>query len=255
MAHWVRFERGGSIGFGTLADGSIQVHSGNMFSGAAPTGETVALSDVSLLTPCEPSKFIGLWNNFRALAEKQGNAIPEEPLYFIKAQSSMLAPGGAIRKPAQYDGKIIYEGELGIVIGRRASNVDVASADEYIFGYTCVNDVTALDILTRDPSFPQWTRAKSFDSFGPFGPAIATGLDPSTLVVKTLLNGKERQNYPISDAIFSPREIVSMISREVTLEPGDLITIGTSLGVLPLRSGATVEIVIDGIGTLTNTVE
>jgi len=129
------------------------------------------------------------------------------------------------------------------------------SPDEYIFGYTCVNDVTALDILTRDPSFPQWTRAKSFDTFGPFGPAIATGLDPSTLTVKTLLNGKERQNYPISDAVFSPHEIVSRISKEITLEPGDIITIGTSPGVLPLRPGATVEIVIDGIGTLVNTVE
>jgi 2-keto-4-pentenoate hydratase/2-oxohepta-3-ene-1,7-dioic acid hydratase in catechol pathway len=213
------------------------------------------LPDVRVLTPSEPRKFIGLWNNFRAAAEKQGNAIPEEPLYFIKGANCHLADGGVIRRPASYDGKITYEGELGVVIGRRARNVALEDAESHIFGYTCVNDVTALDLIGRDPSFAQWTRAKSFDTFGPIGPAIATGLDWRRLVIRTLLNGRERQNYPANDMIFGPPALVSMISREMTLEPGDVITCGTSLGVLPLRPGATVEIVIDGIGVLKNAVE
>jgi 2-keto-4-pentenoate hydratase/2-oxohepta-3-ene-1,7-dioic acid hydratase in catechol pathway len=118
-----------------------------------------------------------------------------------------------------------------------------------------VNDVTALDLLTRDPAFAQWARAKSFDTFGPFGPAIATGLDPMTLRVNTLLKGKVRQDYPCSDMIFGPRALVAHLSRELTLLPGDVIACGTSLGILPIRAGSTVEVVIDGIGTLTNPVE
>lgn len=254
MASWIRFERDGQAGFGTLADETIQIHAGNMFGVAVPSGETVALADVTVLTPCLPSKFIGLWNNYRAAAEKQGNAIPPEPLYFIKGANSYLAHGQAIRKPDSYNGKIIYEGELGVVIGRRARNVPAEAADAYIFGYTCVNDVTALDIITRDPSFAQWPRAKSFDTFGAFGPVIATELDASQLVIRTLLNGRERQNYPASDMIFSPRSLVEAISRELTLEPGDIISCGTSLGVGVLRPGMSVEVAIAGIGVLQNSV-
>ena len=130
-----------------------------------------------------------------------------------------------------------------------------AEAARAIFGYTCVNDVTALDLLHEDASFAQWARAKSCDTFGPVGPLIATGLDPSALTVRTLLNGRERQNYPVSDMILPPARIVSLLSREMTLVPGDLIACGTSLGVLPLRPGAEVSVTIDGIGTLTNRFE
>ena len=130
-----------------------------------------------------------------------------------------------------------------------------ADAEQAIFGYTCVNDVTALDILNADPSFPQWARAKGCDTYGPVGPAIATGLDWSALRVRVLLNGRERQNYPAGDMILPPARIVSLISREMTLEPGDLIACGTSVGALPMRAGMVVEVVIDGIGTLRNPVE
>jgi 2-keto-4-pentenoate hydratase/2-oxohepta-3-ene-1,7-dioic acid hydratase in catechol pathway len=132
--------------------------------------------------------------------------------------------------------------------------VDEVQAAAAIFGYTCVNDVTAIDILNADPSFPQWARAKSCDGFGPCGPAIATGIDWSELRIRTLLNGRERQNYPADDMILSPPRIVSLLSREMTLAPGDLIACGTSVGVLPMRAGMTVEIAIDGIGVLRNTV-
>ena len=254
MAHWVRFERDGTAGFGTLAGGLVAVHHGDMFNAPTPTGEQVKLDAVRLLAPTQPSKMIGLWNNFHALAAKLGAAIPEQPLFFLKAASSLLDPGGTICPPAGYAGKVLYEGELGIVIGRRCRNADEAEAGAAIFGYTCVNDVTALDLLQADPSFPQWARAKSCDTFGPCGPAIATGLDWSALTVRTLLNGRERQSYPASDMILPPARIVSLLSREMTLEPGDLIASGTSIGALPMRPGMTVEVVIDGIGTLRNEV-
>jgi 2-keto-4-pentenoate hydratase/2-oxohepta-3-ene-1,7-dioic acid hydratase in catechol pathway len=147
----------------------------------------------------------------------------------------------------------VYEGELGLVIGRMCKNLQPEEARSAIFGVTCINDVTALDLLTRDTSFAQWTRAKGSDTFGVFGPAIATGLDLETLVVRTLVNGRERQNYPCSDMIFSPAQIVSALSKDMTLMPGDVIACGTSLGVLPMKPGSVVEVIIDGIGTLRNT--
>ena len=126
---------------------------------------------------------------------------------------------------------------------------------QYVFGYTCVNDVTIPSLLNRDPTFAQWTRAKGFDTFCPFGPAIATGLEPSQLTVKTLLDGQLRQDYAISDMIFSVPELVSRISQDMTLEPGDVISCGTSLGVGSMRPGSTVEIEIAGIGRLSNPFE
>ena len=255
MTLWVRFGRNGIAGFGTLTNDIVHVHSGEMFSNPIATGEELPLGTVTILTPTLPSKFIGLWNNFHAVAQKQGHAIPTEPLYFIKGANSYLAHGQAIRRPSSYEGKIVYEGELGIVIGRRTYDVEPDAADRHIFGYTCINDVTALDLIQRDPSFAQWTRAKSFDTFGAFGPVVATGLDPAQLVIRTVINSRERQNYPASDMIFDVKSLVSAISRELTLEPGDVIACGTSLGVGVLRPGTIVEVAIDGIGTLKNTVE
>ena len=254
MALWVRFDHAGRTAFGVLEDGAVRVHEGDLFSAPRPTGETLALSEVTLRRPVEPSKYVGLVNNYRAAAERQGGALPAEPLWFLKAPSAYLDPGRPIRLPARDVGKVVYEGELGIVIGREARDVDEADWERYVFGYTCVNDVTALELITRDPSYAQWSRAKGQDTFGPFGPAIATGLDPARLAVRTLLKGKVRQEYPCSDMIFPPAALVSRLSRELTLLPGDLIACGTSLGVGVLRPGAVVEVAIDGIGTLANPV-
>ena len=250
--HWIRFERAGQTGFGTLHDGVIQIHEGDMFAGARATSATVPLADVTLLTPCVPTKMIALWNNYHALAAKLNLTAPAEPLYLLKAPNSFLAGGQTIRVPASYPGKVVYEGELGVVIGKRAKHVAETEAGQYIFGYTCINDVTAAELIQKDPTFAQWTRAKSFDGFGVFGPVIATGLDPMTLTVKTFLNGKERQNYPVSDIVFAPAQIVSRISQDMTLMPGDVICCGTSLGVGSMKPGSKIEIVIDGIGTLSN---
>ena len=253
MARWARLAHGGGGAFGLMAeDGSVAIHRGDMFDRPTPTGEVVPADAVHLRTPVRPGKFIGLWNNFHELATKQGNTIPAEPLFFLKAPSSIIGPDIPIRPPAAYAGRVIYEGELGIVIGSRISNADEAEAAAAIFGYTCVNDVTASDILTADPAFPQWARAKSPDSFGPAGPWIETTFDLAAARVRVLLNGRERQNYPLSDMILPPSRIVALLSREMTLEPGDLIACGTSVGALPMRPGMIVEVVIDGIGTLRN---
>ncbi len=253
MTLWVRFEQQGEIGFGVLEGDTIAVHSGSMFDRPRATGKTAPAAAVKLLTPCVPSKMICLWNNFNALAAKLGVAKPSEPLYLLKAPNAFLAPGEMIRRPKSFTGKIVYEGELGIVIGKRCGDVSEAEAGDYVFGYTCINDVTAADIINKDPTFAQWCRAKSYDTFGVFGPAIATGLDPAKLSIRTVLNGAEKQNYPVSDMIFQPLKLVSLLSRDMTLMPGDVIACGTSVGVSAMGEAKNViEISIDGIGTLSN---
>jgi 2-keto-4-pentenoate hydratase/2-oxohepta-3-ene-1,7-dioic acid hydratase in catechol pathway len=249
--HWVRFESAGATGFGTLTGSRIAVHRGDMFSNPEPTGETVSLDGVRLLMPTVPSKVIALWNNFAALGAKLNLAVPAEPLYLLKAPNSFANPGDLIKKP-RCDGKVVFEGELGIVIGKRASGVAEADALDHVFGYTCANDVTVADILNRDASFAQWVRAKGFDTFCPMGPAIATGLDAATLVVRTRLNGELRQDYPVSDMRFSVERLVSLISADMTLAPGDVILCGTSIGVGSMKPDSDIEIEIDGIGTLRN---
>jgi len=193
-----------------------------------------------------------LWNNFRAAAEKNGWAHPVEPLYFLKSPGSLAAHCQPIAVPANYQGRVVYEGELVVVIGKTTRSVDVQGAASHIFGYSCGNDLTALELLHSDASFAQWTRAKSFDGFAALGPVIETDFDPATAQLRTLVGGRERQNYALSDMFFSPLEIVSRISQDMTLEAGDIIYCGTSLGVLPMKAGTTVEVVIDGIGTLAN---
>jgi 2-keto-4-pentenoate hydratase/2-oxohepta-3-ene-1,7-dioic acid hydratase in catechol pathway len=250
---WLRFDHGGVPTFGTLDGEHVNVQRGDPFTGAQATGERMPLAGLDVLPPCRPGKIIGLWNNFRAAAEKNGWATPAEPLYFLKSPGSALGQGGRIPVPLSYDGRVAYEGELAVIIGRTARAVSVADAPAHILGYSCANDVTALELLQRDPSFPQWTRAKSFDGFGAFGPVIETAFDPAAATLRTLVGGRERQNYALSDMFFSPAELVSRLSHDMTLEPGDVILCGTSLGVLPMKPGTTVEVVIDGIGTLTNT--
>jgi 2-keto-4-pentenoate hydratase/2-oxohepta-3-ene-1,7-dioic acid hydratase in catechol pathway len=249
---WLRFRHRGRTAFGWLDGPLVQVCDGHPFDAPRATGERVPVADIEWLTPCDPGKIIGLWNNFRAAATKNGWAVPAEPLYFLKSPGSAAAHGQAIAVPSTYDGRVAYEGELALVIGRQARAVSVAAAPSHIFGFTCANDVTALELIGRDPSFPQWARAKSFDGFAAFGPVIETAFDAATASLRTLVGGRERQNYPLADMFFGPAELVSRLSHDMTLEAGDLILCGTSLGVLPMKPGTTVEVVIDGIGTLSN---
>ena len=193
-------------------------------------------------------------NFVRLAASMQASEFPPEPLYLLKAPNTYLNPLGTIRKPLS-DGKVVYEGELGVVIGRVCTNVAEEDALSHVFGYTCANDVTVSDIIQRDPTFPQWVRAKGFDTFLPFGPVIATGLDPAMLVVRTMLNEEVRQDYPINDMVFPVQKLVSMISRDMTLYPGDMILCGTSVGVGSMKPGSIVEVEIGGIGKLRNRFE
>ena len=254
MARWARFAADDGAGFGQVEGESIRVFEGDLFNRPRPTGATRRLADVRLAMPVQPSKVIAVWNNYRALLDKMSLRVPAEPLYFIKSPNAYLAPGETIRKPA-CDSRIIFEGELAVVIGATCRAVAEDAALDHVFGYTCANDVTAVDILTRNPDFAQWCRAKGFDTFCPIGPFIETDVDPSTLVVRTILNGGERQRYPTTDMIFSVAQLVSRISRDMTLFPGDVILCGTSIGVGVMKPGSTVEVEIEGIGRLTNRFE
>ncbi len=256
MAKWLRYTHKGVEGFGTLNGDTIAVHEGDMLAGATVTGQSLALADVAPCVPVRPGKIVALWNNSRSSAEKQKLDPPLAPLYFIKTPNTHLDPEGTIPKPASYDGRVIFEAELGVVIGQRCRDVTPEAAAAAVFGYTCVNDVTALQLIREDPTFPQWSRAKNFDGFTPLGPCIATGIDARTLAgaaIRAELQGRERQNYPVSDLFFSPLELVSLLSRDMTLEAGDVISCGTGPGAMPMKPGDRIEISIEGIGTLGNT--
>jgi 2-dehydropantoate 2-reductase len=256
MAHWIRYEKDGKTGFGTLEGETISVHSGDLFAGAKATGDKVKLSDVKVLTPCDASKMVCLWNNFGQLADKFKFQKPVDPLYFLRSPGSYHPHNQPIERPKTYKGKIFYEGELGIVIGKKCFNISETEAKDYIFGYTCVNDVTAIDLLKAFPTFDQWSRAKSFDTFGVYGPVIATGLDPMKLKVRTILNGKEVQNYPVADMFFPPAKLVAAVSKDMTLLPGDIIACGTSVGAGEIgQEKNVIEIAIDGVGVLRNTLD
>ena len=252
---WLRYSHQGQVGLAQWVGNTLHVHEGGLFENPKPTGVTLPLSDVEVLAPCQPTKVLALWNNFKAAAQKNGWSTPTEPLYFLKSPNSYSHHLQAVLRPQQDVGRVVYEAELGIVIGKRGRDIALEDAAQHIFGYTCVNDVTAVELLRSDSSFEQWTRAKNFDGFTPFGPCIETDLDANQAIVTTKVNGRERQNYPVNDMFFSPAELVAKLSRGMTLEAGDIISCGTSLGAMPWQNDAVVEVTIEGIGTLSNTMK
>ena len=197
-----------------------------------------------------PSKVIGIGTNYRAHAVEMGKGIPSEPLMFLKPPSAIIASEAPIARPGGYT-RVDYEGELGVVIGKRAANVSRDHALEYVEGFTCVNDVTVRDLQVKDG---QWTRAKGFDTFCPVGPRVVAGLDPSNLRITTRVNGAIKQDSTTSDLIFDVPTLIAFCSAHMTLEPGDLITTGTPAGVGNLTVGDVVEVEIEGIGVLRNPV-
>ncbi|MBK46868.1 MAG: 2-hydroxyhepta-2,4-diene-1,7-dioate isomerase [Gammaproteobacteria bacterium] len=253
MSCWIRFKYKEKICFGLSEDTNISVYDGDMFSNPKKTDQVLNHSDVKMLNPCCPSKFIALWNNYQTLAKEKGLNKPKNPLYLNKAISSIINPGENIIRPKSYDEAIFYEGELGIVIGKKSKDIDPDQSKENIFGYTCINDVTAMDIVKKDSSFDQWTRSKGFDTFGIFGPCIATDIDPMNLQIQSKLNGDIVQNYNTSDMFFNVYEIVSFLSKDMTLLPGDVIACGTNAGLGPMLSGDVIEVKIDNIGKILNT--
>jgi len=244
----VRFAADGRVKYGILTSDSIQAIEGRPFRNIQPAGQRYQLSKVKLLSPCTPSKIVALGLNYRSHAQEVNEALPENPLLFLKPSTAVIGPEDNIIYPAAST-RVDYEGELGVVKKKPARQVSVENALDYVLGYTCFNDVTARDLQGRDG---QWTRAKGFNTFAPFGPCIETELNPGNVVVETYLNGELKQQGSTSDLIFGVPEIVSFISNVMTLLPGDVIATGTPSGIGPMQPGDTVEVKIERIGALRN---
>ena len=252
MSSWVTYIINNKEHFGTLSDDKITSYTGNMFQKPSKTDTVHLVDQVQLMNPCKPSKMIALWNNYQSLALEKGLSKPDNPLYLNKAISCIIDQGENIIRPKTYSENIFFEGELGIVIGSTCKEVAIEDVEKYIFGYTCINDVTAMDLVKKDPTFDQWTRSKSYDTFGIFGPCIATDVDPMTLSVKTTVDGQIKQDYNTSDMFFNVYEIVSFLSHDMTLNPGDIIACGTNSGLGPMVSGETVTVSVSQIGQVVN---
>jgi 2-keto-4-pentenoate hydratase/2-oxohepta-3-ene-1,7-dioic acid hydratase in catechol pathway len=214
--------------------------------------EPIALEEAALLPPVRPSKIVCVGRNYREHAAELGHEVPKEPLIFLKPSSSLLAPGGVVRRPKVSE-RVDHEGELCVVVGKTCYRL---RADEdvrqYILGYTCLNDVTARDLQNKDG---QWWRAKGFDTFCPVGPVVVDGLDPWVGVgVETRVNGAVRQNGNTKNFIFPLDVVIRYVAEVMTLFPGDLISTGTPAGVGPLAAGDVVEVSVEGVGTLRNSV-
>lgn len=214
--------------------------------------EPMPLHQAVLLPPVRPTKIVCVGRNYRDHAAELGNEVPREPLLFFKPPSALLPPGGTILRPKASE-RTDYEGEVGVVIGRRCHRLaDDEDPRPYILGYTCVNDFTARDLQSKDG---QWTRAKGFDTFCPVGPLVADGLDPwAGMQVETRVNGEVRQSGNTRDFIFPLDAVLRYISQVMTLEAGDLIATGTPKGVGPVSAGDVIEVSVEGIGTLRNPV-
>lgn len=247
------------IKFGILINNEIYKIKGNIFSDFSLGEKAAALKDVKLQAPVEPENIIAIGLNYRHHAEESGLKIPDKPIIFIKATNSLTGPDTDIVLPQMAPDEVDYEAELAVVIGKECKNIETNEVEDYILGYTCANDVSARDCQIKKDK--QWARAKSFDTFCPLGPVIETDLNPDNCKISSILNGKIMQNSNTSDMIFDTAEIVSYLSKNMTLKPGTVILTGTPEGVgfardeaVYLRSGDTIEIEIEGIGNLKNTV-
>jgi len=250
-----RFLASEKVHYGIIEGESVFEISDDPFSGSfaasvKKSGQR-ALTDVKLLAPAAPSKIIAIGLNYKAHAAEFGKPLPEEPMIFMKPSTAVIGPDDQVIYPAHMSHRVDFEGELAVVIGRTAKEVSSRDARDYILGYTCANDVTARDLQGKDI---QYTRAKGFDAFAPLGPCIATDIDPLDVTIQTWLNGDLRQNTSTKDMIFNVYELVSFVSHVMTLLPGDVISTGTPPGVGKMRPRDVVEVRIEGIGSLRNTI-
>ena len=247
-----RFSTGGDPRFGIVDDDEIVVLRGDpMFNGFDTTEERIPLADAKLLAPVIPrSKVVAVGRNYREHAAELGNEAPSEPLLFLKPNTSVIGPGDTIVRPSQ-SSRVDFEGELAIVIGSIAKNVPEADAASVVFGYTVANDVTARDLQEKDG---QWARAKGFDTFCPLGPVIETEFEVASQGIETRVNGEVRQSGRLDEMVHSVASVIAYASAVFTLLPGDVILTGTPAGVGPIVAGDTVEVTVEGIGTLSNPV-
>lgn len=244
----IRFKKNNIISYGAMGENYIQRIKGDIFKEYEITNDLYKISEVTILTPCIPSRIIGIGLNYKDHAAEFNLQIPEEPIIFMKASTAVVGPESKIILP-QNVGRIDYEAELGLVIGKYVKNVETDEALKYILGATCFNDITARRLQKRDG---QWTRSKSFDTFAPMGPCIVTDFDYDNADIELLLNGEVKQKSNTSNFIFKACELVSFISKVMPMFPGDIIATGTPSGVGAINSGDIVEVKIKGIGILRN---
>jgi 2-keto-4-pentenoate hydratase/2-oxohepta-3-ene-1,7-dioic acid hydratase in catechol pathway len=255
----VRFTPNESVGIGTdphfgvlnKKDQILILKGDPIYQGIIPTETKVDLSEVKLLAPVIPrSKVVCIGKNYADHAAEMDSVVPEEPIIFLKPNTSVIGPNDTIQWPRMSD-RIDFEGELAIVIGRICKDVPIERYSDVIFGYTIGNDVTARDLQKKDG---QWTRAKGFDTFCPIGPWVETEYQPGSQIISTIVNGEVRQSEPLSSMIFKVPQIIAFVTQVMTLLPGDIILTGTPAGIGPMAAVSTVEVSIEGIGTLTNKV-
>jgi 2-keto-4-pentenoate hydratase/2-oxohepta-3-ene-1,7-dioic acid hydratase in catechol pathway len=236
--------------YGWILENMVGPIEGDIFGEYRRLETETPLADVKLLPPVIPSKIVCIGRNYAEHAKEREVELPKVPLIFLKPPSSILAPGGKIVLPTQ-SAQVEHEAELVIVLGKRTRGITMDQAYDCIYGYTVGNDVTARDLQKSDG---QWTRAKGFDTFCPFGPWIDTDFDPADAVITCRVNGQPRQMASTRDMVFNVGQLIAFISSVMTLEPGDLIFTGTPAGIGPLVSGDTVEVEIEGLGKLVNPV-
>ena len=255
----VRFTPNESVGIGTdphfgvlnEQDLILVLKGDPIYSGIVPTETKVDLSEVKLLTPVIPrSKVVCIGKNYADHAAEMNSVVPDEPIIFLKPNTSVIGPHDTIQWPRISD-RVDFEGELAIVIGRICKDVPIERFGDVIFGYTIANDVTARDLQSKDG---QWTRAKGFDTFCPLGPWIETDFVVGNQIISTTVDGETKQSEPLSSMIFKIPEIIAFVTQVMTLLPGDVILTGTPAGIGPMAAGSTVAVSIEGIGTLTNKV-
>lgn len=251
MAAIGRFQKGDDIFYAKVVDGELFKLQGDVFGSPSFEKKATPLKGLKTLTPVAPSKIIAVGLNYADHARESGKPIPKEPLFWFKAATSLLPDGGKVEIPFPKH-ETHYEAELAIVIGRRIRNVTPAAAARYIFGYTAAQDISDRTIQNAES---QWARAKSFDTFTPLGPYVETKIDPHELTIQLFQNGQLRQNSSTTQLIFNCFQLVSFISTNMTLLPGDVILTGTPSGVGPIQPGDRLEVRIQGMTPLVNSVK
>jgi len=250
MIKLVRYHRDGETHYGSVEGNTVIELEGADIAALAQTGRRIPLDSVRLRAPVVPGKVVCVGKNYVAHCEEFGTQPPEEPCLFIKPSTAVIGPGDTILYPAM-SSRVDYEAELAAVIARPLRNASPGEAREAVLGFTCLNDVTARDLQAKDG---QWTRAKGFDTFCPMGPWVVSDLDPDGLEIELLLNGERKQHSNTDRMVCKTFDLISFISRVMTLLPGDVVATGTPEGVGPMMPGDTVEVRIEGIGSLRNIV-
>ncbi len=248
---YLRFMRTETPEFGHLEGDTISVLDGDYLAGGSPTGETIPLNSVKLLAPVSPKNVVAIGLNYADHAAESNMEVPPEPMMFLKLPTCIIGPGDTIQLVEQYN-RNDYEAELVVVIGKTARMVSSEDAMDYVFGFTCGNDVSDRTYQKADK---QWVRAKACDTYGPIGPIITDEIDPHAAAIRTRLNGDTKQDSNTDQMVFNVPRLIEHVTKSITLSPGDVIFTGTPPGIGPMKRGDTVEIEIEGIGVLQNPVD